>query len=631
MRTTILATGLCALALTGTVQAQDENPQTGDAIQLDTIVVTTPLRRASSLERSTSSVTVIDEEEIRKSAASDLPQLLKSYTGVSVKTDGGMGASASVSLRGTTASQTLFLVNGVRITPATLGIPSVFNIPLDAIERIEIAKGAHSAQYGSDAIGGVINIITRQGKTCSDGRDACGSATAGVMHPWGGYITGNLQGQKNDLSYSAGGSLIGTRGYDFTTPDAPYGVHEPDDDGFRQGSLHLSLSREANWGRIYGNGLLARANTQYDGADNEQNTTSFAGKVGALFNHTEDWASTIELSSGIDDQKNFRKGAVNESRFKTTRYGIFASTEKGFETGKISNLLTGGVEAYREKVDLTTPYDVNARTISSVFGQYSSQYEGLRIDTGIRYDHNEQFGGATTHNIGASYEILPDLVLRSSYGSGFRAPTFNDLYWPGSENPDLKPEKSQSWEIGLRWDPTDRTSIDLAVYQNNIRNQINWAPTGELDDLGWEIWKPNNIDKTRISGIEASVSHRFGEEWSGKVSIDLREPLNLSAGAPGRYIAYSDRFKATAEITYAPGDKLEISAKALYGASRYIYNFSQEKLPDYVTADFTAFYAIDANSRLKFVVENIFDEQYQTNRGYRAPGRTFDLSFTRSF
>ncbi|MDQ2634101.1 MAG: TonB-dependent receptor [Pseudomonadota bacterium] len=605
--------------------AQDEN--VSEPTVLDRLVITTPLRRESALERSTSSVTVIDEEDIRKSAAPDLPSLLKFYTGVSVTADGGRGANAAVSLRGTKASQTLVLINGVRIASATSGSTSIFNIPLDSIERVEIAKGAHSAQYGSEAIGGVINIVTRQGGACADGRSACGTATVGVMHPWGGYASANVQGEKDGLTYSAGGSILGTRGYDFTMPYAPWGIHEPGDDGFHQGSLHFSLAKEFDWGRLYGDGLFARGRTEYDNLfpfDNEQDTTTFAGKVGTHIDHSADWSSTVELYSGIDRQTNFREGQPNDSRFDTARYGAFASTEKSFEIGGVTNVLTGGVESYRETVDGTVDYEVDARTISSVFAQYSAEYDALTLDSGIRYDHNSQFGGVTTYNIGASYEVTPDITLRSSYATGYRAPTFNDLYYPSTpgfppaSNPNLKPEKSRSWEAGVNWRIGADTTVDLAVYRTFLTDAITLN----------QDFTPINVGRAEITGFEAQLSHRFSDAWNGSAALDLRRPIDLTTG---RYLTHSDRFKATAELTYSLSEQWQLTGRVLYGGSRYIYNPAQEKLPDYVTADFTALYSIDENSRLKIAVENIFDEQYETNYGYRAPGRTFDLSFTRAF
>jgi vitamin B12 transporter len=217
-----ISIGAVALAALGQsyAYAQDfgSGEDDGAATKLGRLVVTAPLRRESTLARSTSSVIVIGRQQIEQSAAADLPSLLKSYPGVSVTSNGGIGAVSGVSIRGTAANQTLVLVNGVRAGTATLGTVRLSSIPLDSIDRIEIAKGAHSAQYGADAIGGVINIITRQGGPCDDGRDACGSVTVGVTHPWGGYLSGDVHGQSgNGMNYAFGGQLLGTQGYAFTT------------------------------------------------------------------------------------------------------------------------------------------------------------------------------------------------------------------------------------------------------------------------------------------------------------------------------------------------------------------------------------------------------------------------------
>lgn len=618
LKKTVFLTGAVALVSTSHAGAQDP---AGNATMLERIVITTPLRRETTLERSTSSVTVIDRQSIERSAAPDLPSLLKSYTGVSIVSYGGQGAASNLYLRGMSASQTLVLVNGVRAGSATTGTASLGNIPLDLIERIEVAKGAHSAQYGSDAMGGVVNIITRQGGPCAEGRDSCGSVTAGVSHPWGGTLSGNVRGQSaSGVDYSLGGSLIGTHGYDFTAPTA-YG-HEPDDDGFLLGSINASLSKRFDWGRVYGDAVLARSRSQYDDAypgANEVDTTSFAGKLGTEIKHSDDWSSTVELSSSLDRSRNFRDGVAGDNRFNSSRYGLFASTTRNFDTGSVAHVLTGGAEVYREQVDSTVNFDVSARTLAAVFSQYSLSHDALSIDSGIRYDHNGQFGGATTYNVGASYEILPDLRLRSSYATGFRAPSFNELYYPNYSNPNLKPEKSRSYEVGVNWQAGADTNLDVAFYQTWLTDAIASNPPTYL---------PFNVASARITGFEAALAHRFSTEWSGRVTIDVREPLNQDNG---KYIPYRDRLKAMAEVTYSPTEQMELTTRVLYGAARYANATNTVKLPDYVTVDFTALYTLDATSQVKFAVENLFDADYSTVTDYRAPGRTFNLSITRTF
>ncbi|GAA0609350.1 TonB-dependent receptor plug domain-containing protein [Paenochrobactrum glaciei] len=630
-RKVVLLSGVAVSALavfSVSAQAQGTLNENGEIV-LKTITVTTPLRRASALERSTSSVTVIGEKDIEQSAAPDLQSLLKTYTGVTMTANGGQGATSGVSLRGFSSSQTLVLVNGVRMSSATSGTPNLSSIPLASIERIEIAKGGHSAQYGADAMGGIINIITKQGGACENGKSYCGSWTTGVTHPWGGFASGNISGKaENGIEYGLGASILGTQGYDFTT--APT---ENDRDGFLQGSVNLSLAKDVEWGRVYLDGLYTRGRNHYDGynttAPDSADTHNFSGRFGTRIDHSDDWFSTIELTSSLDKAKQFR-ASVDGDTFKTQRYGIFASTQKAFNTDKTQQIIVAGGEFYREKINGSSvsgdAYDEAHRNLSALFAQYSIDYAGLLIDAGLRYDHNQQFGDKVTYNIGASYEVVQDLILRSSYATGFRAPTFNDLYYPYSGNPDLKAEKSGSFEIGLNWQASQQTSFDLALYQNDVKDQIAWAP-----DPVTNVWHPFNIQKARIRGVEATVAHQFNDEWAVKASIDLRDPINRSDANYGNYLPNRDRFKATGEISYRPDEKLDLTARVLYGSSRYSDEANKNKLDSYITADFVALYAFDQQSQIKFSVENIFDKQYETAKGYRMPGRTMSLGFTRSF
>lgn len=638
-RKVVLLSGVAAgamVVLSGVAYAQGVQNENGEIV-LKTITVTTPLRRASALERSTSSVTVIGEKDIEQSAAPDLQSLLKTYTGVTMVANGGQGASSGVSLRGFSSSQTLVLVNGVRMGSATSGTPNLSSIPLASIERIEIAKGGHSAQYGADAMGGIINIITKQGGACENGKSYCGSWTTGVTHPWGGFASGNISGKaENGIEYGLGVSILGTQGYDFTT--WPF---ESDRDGFLQGSVNLSLAKDVDWGRVYMDGMYTRGRNHYDdyntghgydaaGTNNDSaDTHNFSGRFGTRIDHSDDWFSTIDLTSSLDKAKHFR-ASVDGDTFKTQRYGIFASTQKAFNTDKTQQIIVAGGEFYREKINGSSvsgdAYDEAHRNLSALFAQYSIDYAGLLIDAGLRYDHNQQFGDKVTYNIGASYEVVQDFILRSSYATGFRAPTFNDLYYPYSGNPDLKAEKSGSFEIGLNWQASQQTSFDLALYQNDVKDQIAWAP-----DPVTNMWYPFNIQKARIRGVEATVGHQFNDEWAVKASIDLRDPINRSDANRGNYLPNRDRFKATGEISYRPDEKLDLTARVLYGSSRYSDEANKNKLDSYITADFVALYAFDQQSQIKFSVENIFDKQYETAKGYRMPGRTMSLGFTRSF
>lgn len=609
------------LAMTAAVSAQDAGFSDNDVTVLDTLVVTTPLRRESALERSTSSVTVLTEADIARSAAIDLPSFLRTHAGISLSTYGGMGSQAGVSLRGFKNTQTLVLVNGINVRSATSGTTALAGIPLDAIERIEVAKGAHSAQYGSDAMGGVVNIITKGGGACANGNQVCTTVSGGVSYPWGGHAGFNTRGQTQDgLEFAFGGRLLGTRGYDFTTA-----LSEPDDDGFRQGSAHLSLGQDFAWGRLYADALYSRSRVQYD-ADapwaDEADSTLFAGKLGARIDHTENWRTTLEFSTGIDLQENFRKGTTSRNVYDTKRYGVFAATEVDFDAAGAQHVLNVGIEAYREQISSTEAFDVTSRNVGAVFAQHSLMLGDLTVDAGIRHDRNEQYGSATTYNVGASYEFVPGLVGRASYATGFRAPTFNDLYNPWGANPDLKPEHSRSYEIGLRWQPTLDTVIDAAFYQSWLKDAIT------LDSM----WIPQNIDRVRNTGFEASITHAFDARWRGRAEVAFNDPKDRATGLG---LIRQDRFKATAELGFTVNEQLDLTAGIVYVGARNDIDpvdfFTPIKLPSYVTMDIGATYAFDAKTQVKLSVENLFDKKYSSVAGYRAPGRSVHFSVARTF
>ena len=613
-------TSLIALVAGSGVSVAQDAPAKQETV-LSTIVVT-PLRRESALASATASVTVIDRASIEKAPTLDLLQLLRSYAGVSVVNYGGMGASSSLSLRGMGSTRTLVLVNGVRVSSATSGTATLSNIPLESIERVEIAKGPHSSAYGADAIGGVINIITREGGSCGNGKVMCGSVTAGVSYPWGAFTNADVRGEKDGTTFAIGGSLIGTRGYDFTYPTT-WG-HEPDDDGFLRGSFNFNLAKRFDWGKLYADGQFSRGRSQYDSlGSNETDATTFNGKLGARLDHSEDWFTTLEVSHGFDRSKSFRDNVAGSEVYQTRRTGVLAQTEKSFETGALDHTLLFGGEFYRENVVVRpTNYGTTERDVASAFAQYSLGYEDLHFDSGLRYDYNEQFGDALTYNVGAAYDLTDDLTLRTSWGTGFRAPSFNDLYYPldgwGMHgNPNLRPEHSKSLEAGLTWEVLDGTKLDVSVYRNWLKDGIVW---------GWV--QPDNISRMQVTGLEVSVNHTVNDRLSLNGAIDWRDPRDESTN---KYIANIERFKANAGFTFAATEALSIDVSAIYGSGAFTNAANTARLDSYVTVDTSAIYKFDEQSSVKLAAENLFDNDYATRDGYRAPGRTVTFSFTRKF
>ena len=617
MRKLFFTASLAAIAASS-VPATAQDVASQNETTLAPIVVVTPLRRESALAGTTASVTVIDRATIEKSAASDIVSLLKSYPGVAFTGYGGLGSSTDLQLRGMSGKQTLILVNGVRTAAATLGQSTLANIPLDAIERVEIVRGPRSAAYGADAVGGVINIITQQGGPCPEGKSVCGSLSSGVSNPWGGFVSGDVRGEKNGFSFALGGSIMGTRGYNFTLPSNS--SYEADDDGFRRGSVNFSLAKVFDWGRLYSEGLVSKGRNQYDDpwGSNESDMVTLTGKAGVRLNHSQDWFSTVEISQGFDEADNFRE-VVHDGYYVTRRTGVFAKTEMMFDAAGTENTVAFGGELYRENVDSISTWGSyeGARNLASVFGQYSMERGPLHFDSGIRYDDNQQFGGALTYNVGLAYDLTPDVTLRANHGTGFRAPTFSDLYYPNWSNPNLKPEESNSYEIGATWQAGPETRIDLSIYQNRLNNAIAYV-----------AGIPQNTAKARISGIELSASHAVSERLTVNGGVELRDPRDV---INDKYIQERERIKLNAGFSFDVTEAVSLSANALYGAGAYGDVANTRRLDPHVTLDVTALYKVDEKSTLKMAAENLFDEEYSTRDGYRAPGRTVTLSFTRQF
>ncbi len=644
MKNAMLAASAAFLILTPAkgVLAQDAALVENDVIELQPVYVTTPLRRPSTIVQSTSTVTVIDKEDIDRSAAPDLPSLLRKYPGVNITANGGQGAQATITLRGASASQTLVLVDGMRVASATGGSTYLANIPLSAIERVEIAEGAHSAEWGADAIGGVVNIITKDGSACANGQAICTTVETGVTWPWGGFGTIATRGiTGNGVDFNLGLSLLGTEGYDFTTPQNS--VHEAGRDGFLQGSFNYSIGKDFTWGRLYSEGFYARSNPHFDAAPyadwmtgamvygaNQAIQTNAAFKLGAELDHSDDWSSVFEIYSAFDYQKNFRDDHPEaETHYDTNRFGLSASTTKEVIAGDALNSFTLGGEAYRETVDSSVDYTETSRNVGAVYGQYGLEYEALTLNAGLRYDADEQFGGALTYNLGLGYELLPGLTARASYSTGFNAPTFNDLYWAydGSYvgNPDLDAETSKNWEAGINWDSGTGTVIDLVYYENHIDDMIAYvsAPPSYIGTM-------ENIDRAKISGVRAVWSESLMDDRLGlDFGFEYRLPKNETDDI---YIANQNRLKLTAAASWQATEALNLNADIEYVGSRWTNTASYNpQLGDYTLVNVSALYDIDPAARVKFAVENLFDEDYETTYGYKAPGATVTLSYQRTF
>lgn len=604
MRLPLLVAGLTLPAILPAFAAEDTT-------QLEPIIVTAT-RTEAPADATASPVTVISRADIEKSQATSVQDLLSGNAGITVSNNGGPGKVTSVFMRGTNSDHVLVMIDGVKIGSASTGTAAFQDIPVELIDHIEIVRGPHANLYGSEAIGGVIQIFTRKGgparTTFSAGGGSHGTAQSS------GTVSGSIG---NDVWYNFGLSGMTTSGINACKGRPwPNGAgcytYEPDKDGYDNfsGSARVGW-RFASWGEAEANLLRTQGRSDYDGTyvNHSETEQQVLGTAWTL-TPADYLKTTIRLAESEDKSKNYLD-ALYRSRFDTRR--DMASVQSDLGTASGPHLITG-VDWMNDHVISDTPYDVDARANTGVFAQVLTDHDGHSIQLALRHDENEQFGGHTTGSAGWAYKFVNGLRLTASYGTAFKAPTFNQLYYPGFGNPDLRPELSKTAEIGL--------SGDLG----RVHWTVNAFETRVTDLIGFDAsFVPANIDTARIRGIETTLSTRL-VSWDLRGNLTLLDPENESDGA-NRGNLLSRRARQAWALNADRGFGLWSMGATVRGEGlRYDDLANTIKLAPYAVVDLRAEYRISDDWRAQVKVENVFDTDYETAYLYNQPGRSIYLT-----
>lgn len=597
-RISLLSAGIfqafCAQAQT--VAAQAEQEETAP-------VVVTANRLSQNPLTSLSDVSVITQAQIQASGASDLPGLLQRTLGVEASTQGPAGTTASLFIRGTHTSQAVVLVDGVRMTNLNFNQAAFQLIPLSQIERIEIVRGAASSVYGADAVGGVVQIFTKHPE-----EGFHGAVGAGIGNRSSGEANAAVWGKSGKFSYSATLSHEQTEGF---SAQNPQGMNfNPDKDGYRNTAFSGSLAYE--W--LPGQTLTARVLTgqgksEYDGynpvtwaTSKGQDTNAFAINQYSLESKNRLGSrvtSTLLLSQAEDNSDMFADGSPTRTAHINSRDRRALWTLDG-DLGWGHWL--AGAEYSHQSIDSDTAYAVTDRHNKAVFAGLDAHWQNWLAEANLRYDHTSQFGGATTGKIGLGYRITPQLTARASYATSFRAPTFNDLYWPfGGGNPNLKPEHGHNSEIGLYYQ-NGTTQAQAALFHNRINDMI------ALDSN----WVPQNISQATITGLNLAARHSFGKVGvHGDVS--WQNPHNDSTNTQ---LARRAELYGNLGVDYAPTDRLLLSANWHLSSHTFDDAANTRRLPGYGIVNVAARYQITPQWEMSLSGENIFNRRYSTAYGY---------------
>ena len=575
---------IAALLLSGPAWAQTQLPDT----------TVTASRFEEAVESATRSVSVVTRTGIERSGARDISEVLRQFPGVQIGRNGGPGQATSIFLRGTASDQVLILIDGVPVQSGTTGATAIQHIDPASIERIEVVRGPASTLYGSGAIGGVIQIFTRKGHikkstthaAIKAGNEASVEISAGISGG-NGPLTADLDisHQKTD-GYPPKSSSSLARGYRHDTFNATLGYEiHPD--------LRLGL---AHW--------QSQGNVEYldfFNAPVDQDVRNSISRLTLDAAHSDEWSSRVQLSRVVDNSDENQSSDFAH----TERLGVdWQHTWLPNET----HTLVGGITLTREKAQLLsfgTAYDKTSR-IKELYLQDTLSLDDLRLQAGIRgIDHNV-YGKYLTWTLGAGYQVNPGTHLYANAGSAFRSPSANDLYGFGG-NPNFDPEKSRSFEIGVRQRLNREQSVSLAIFHTRIDDLI------ESDPNTFVI---QQIEKARIRGIELGYDWHNGP-WQSTLAYTWQDAENLDQSSS---LARRAENKLNASIGYDQG---RWSGKALLTAEteRRDSRFNNAVLGAYHTFDLSAGYRLNSDWQAELNVTNLLDKNYQLAAGFPAQGR----------
>lgn len=599
-----LACGLGAAVLAASVPARAQA-----LVYEGAETVVTAGRLEQRLADSLRAVVVITARDIEASGQLSLAQVLQQFGGIETASSGGIGSATSVFLRGASSAQALVLVDGVRVGSATLGTTALENIPLAQIERIEIVSGPVSGLYGSDAIGGVIQVFTR-----SAARSPGASATAGAGSEKTGSFRASLAAAAGDASYALAAGAFDTRGHDATRPTISFGRANPDDDGYRNTSASAKLARRFGDAHEIGVAYLhSRGRTEFDSGpdtDDRIDQTLSTLSLHSRNRITERWESVVKLARGRDDSESV--GAFPD-RFRTDQDQALWQNTLRHE----GHSVIAGLEYLGQSIDSTTAYENTKRTVRSAFAGYTGEFGAHALEGNLRRDDNSQFGSPTTGSVAYGFQPAKGVRLRAAYGQGFHAPSFNDLYFPGFGNPDLKPERSRSAEAGLQVEGGSQR-FSATAFDNRIEDLIVF-----FFDPATEFFGPANLAKARIRGVELAWDARWGD-WRLRAKGTVQDPESADTGLqlPRRARQFGSLVAGWRRGAWSAGCELVASSHRYETASEA----PGSRMAGYAVANLTASWAFARQWQADLRWNNVTDKDYEQVQGYRTPGRGVLLS-----
>ena len=587
---------LSGLALSGLAACCVAPAVAGSVIDPDIVVTAT--RVPTPIDEVIAPVLVIDRETIERSAATDAADLLRFHAGLDLGRNGGPGQTTAVFIRGAESNHTLVLVDGVRINPGTIGLAPLQTIPPEMIERIEVVKGPRSALWGTDAIGGVINIVTRRGS-----RDGW-SAEAG----YGDYDTrkaslngGAALGHHADFDF--GVSWLDSAGFPTRTTDRT-------DRGFNNLSTSGQLRAQLGQAEIALRHWSAAGTTEYSDffltpVDQDFSTATTAAELRFPVTARGQARVTVDHFADRIDQNQSSDYLHTTRDTADVQFDWTATASQSLGTGAMVSREKAGSESYGEVMHA----DTNSLDLYVQDRIASGPHRAM---VALGYTDHQTAGSQLTWNLEYGYALSARTQVYGLTGSGFRAPDATDRYGFGG-NPDLKPERSRNIEAGLRHTLGEKQTLEFSVFRNDISDLIEFV-TLSYDPFAGEN---RNVAQARIEGIEAAWAYAGGG-WQARVEAIYQDPRNRQDDS---VLLRRARESLTVSLARALGPVV-LGFDMLATGDRKDFGYPQPvTLGGYVLANLTAQWQATRSLALVARVENLLNSQYELASTFNTPDR----------
>lgn len=581
-------------------------------------VVVTATKVETPAERIGAAVTVITDGEITTYNHDRLEEVLRPVPGVEIQRSGSAGKTTSIKIRGAGSQQVQVLVDGMRMNSPTLGGTDLSELTLDAVDRIEIVRGPQSTLYGADAIGGVVNVITRKGQ---------GPIHGSVWAAGGSYRTfreqANVQGAFRGFNFNVSGSRFDTGG-------------QFDNDDAEQTSVSGRVGYDFPWkGELSLTGRYAKLNldlpifstppTVFD--PNSQNQLETELYTVAYTQKVVPWWEVTARVGQWWNASGFQNTPPPDTITTISQTDARRLEAELLNTVQVTrwNTLTVGLEYRNEHGRNTTlgtfpsKFSMTLTTLSFFVQDEVSIMERLFLAGGIRHDDNDVFGASLTGRASAALVVKETGTrLRFAWGQGFRAPTINDLAFPGFGNADLRPERSESYEIGV--DQTfwkERVRLGGTYFHTSFRDLIQFV----FNPADF-TFLPFNVGRALVQGLEAYLEADLLRWLTAYVNYTYTDPRDLSGGTDLRRMA---RHRWNTGVTASPLERLTLFAQATVVSSQ-LESTSAGRNPGYHRIDVGGTYRLVGRHGalegldLTLRIENLTNERYDEVLGIRALG-----------